>query len=113
MWRGCTGQCEGCTGQCIVCSGQCGGGVQDSVEYVLAVWRGCTGQCGGHTGQCIVAGPKRGRPCRGFSIPVCLWVGVCMCVCLPVLPFIKLQGLSLALRSHDQFQASHWMTDDG
>ena len=49
----------------------------------------------------IFAGPKRGRPCRGFSIPVCLYV--CMYVCPYVCPDIKLQGLSLALRGHDQF----------
>ena len=55
----------------------------------------------------LIAGPKRGRPCRGFSDPVCL--SVCVSVCLA----IKLQDLSLALRSHDQFEASHWMMDDG
>ena len=43
--------------------------------------------------------------CKGFLIPVCLCVCVGLC--------IKLQGLSLALRSHDQFEASHWMMDDG
>ena len=53
----------------------------------------------------IVAGPKRGRPCRGFSITPCL----CVCLCLS----IKLQDLSCALRSHDHFEASHWMMDDG
>ena len=50
----------------------------------------------------LVAGPRRGRPCKGFSIPVCS--SEC--------PDIKLQGLSLALRSHYQFQAYHWMMDD-
>ena len=59
----------------------------------------------------IFAGPKRGRPCEGFSDPVC--VCVCLSVCLSVCLAIKLQDLSLALRSHDQFEASHWMMDDG
>ena len=41
------------------------------------------------------------------------FLSVRMSECLSECPDIKLQGLSLALRSHDQFQASHWMMDDG
>ena len=41
------------------------------------------------------------------------FLSICLSVCLSKCPDIKLQDLSLALRSHDQFQASHWMMDDG
>ena len=52
---------------------------------------------------------SKNRPLGGFFLLVAM--SVCLSVCLSVpFPCNIFKGLSLALRSHDQFKASHWST---